>query len=161
MTITQEQKTKEVQAWWDKNPFTLGAATGDYKGHDLVGRIPEEKIDLHYFQEVDRRFRKHSGTGAQEDGKPLLSTLIDYQYIRGKKVLDIAVGTGLHSTAFAEQGGEVVGIDLTPFAVMQASKNLELRHVKGSMMQMDAQHMTFSSGSFDFVNAWGVSYAYA
>lgn len=153
--MSDKVSTKQVQDWWDKNPFTLGVATGDFKNKDLVGRIDAEKMNLEYFQEIERRFRKHSGTGGQEKDKPLLSKFIDSEKIRNKDVLDIAVGTGLHTVMFAAEGARVTGIDITPFAVTQTKKNLEVRGLHGTVLQMDAQKMSFPDSSFDLVNAWG------
>jgi len=143
--------TKEVQSWWEENPFTLGLA----KNKDLVGRIDPEQMDLHYFKEVERKFRKHARGGGQEDGQPLLSKLVDYSWLKGKKTLDIAVGTGFSTVAFAQGGADVTGIDLTNFAVEQTKKNLQCRGLVGQVMQMDAQNMTFADETFEFVNAWG------
>ncbi len=146
----------DIKNWWDQNPFTFGAATNDYKKNDLVGRVTSEKMDLDYFNEIERRFRKHSGTGGQEKGDSLLSKLIDYKTsVQEKDVLDIAIGSGLHTVAFAKEKGRVTGIDLTPYAVKQAKKNLELRGLSSEIRQMDAQQMDFKDDMFDFVNAWG------
>ncbi len=153
---TRSEATADVRKWWDENPFTLGVATGDYKKHDLVGRQPVEKMDIAYFREIDRRFRKHMGLNVQKPGKPLLSGVIDFDAdIKGKKVLDIATGSGLHTVEFAAAGAEVTGIDLTPFAVMQTKKNLEARGLSAKVVEMDAQRMDLPADYFDFVNAWG------
>lgn len=147
--------TKNIEKWWDENPFTLGLATNDYHKDDLVGRVSDEKMDLGYFNEIERKFRKHHGIHAQGDGMPLLSNLIDFNFIKGKDVLDIAVGTGLHSVIFAKAGANVTSIDLTKYAVNQTKKNFEVRSLNGRVLQMDAQNMKFDDSCFDFINAWG------
>jgi len=147
--------TQDVEKWWDENPFTLGVATNNYKENDLVGRKPIEQMDKKYFSEINRKFRKHHGRFVQGEGKPLLSNLIDYSFLKGKKVLDIAVGTGLHSVAFAEEGADVTAIDLTNFAILQARKNFEEQGLEGEVIKMDAQDMKFPDETFHFVNAWG------
>lgn len=113
------------------------------------------QMNLHYFQEIERKFRKHCREGAQEEGAPLFSNLIDYDWLRGKKVLDIATGSGFAMVAFIQGGADVIGIDLTDFAVAQAKRNLAVRNLKGTVIKMDAQQMNFEDESFDFVNAWG------
>lgn len=153
MTAPQSApKTEAVQDWWERNPFTLGLSE---KKTDLVGRVDTEKMDVAYFAEIERKFRKHTRGGAQQDGKPLLSMLIDYPSLRGKKVLDIAVGSGWSLATFLEQGADATGIDLTDFAVEQTRRNLALRGLKADVLRMDAQRMTFPDATFDFVNAWG------
>jgi len=143
----------EVENWWNNNPFSYGV--GSKKG-DQVGAIDLDDMDLGYFNELDRRFRKHTKDGAQEDGKPLFSNYINYEELKGKKVLDIAVGSGFSMTEFIRQGaGEVVGIDLTQFAIDQTKKHLAFRNMKGEVLKMDAQNMSFEDNTFDFVCAWG------
>ncbi|MBU6142086.1 methyltransferase domain-containing protein [Patescibacteria group bacterium] len=113
-------------------------------------------MTLEYFEEINRRFRKHMGLNVQKPGHPLLSGVIDFDAdIKGKKVLDIATGSGLHTVEFAAAGADVTGIDLTPFAVVQTKKNLEVRGFSAEVREMDAQHMDLPDNSFDFVNAWG------
>lgn len=150
-----DDKTKEIQKWWNDNPFTLGVATGDYRKRDLVGRIAEEKMNAEYFTEIDRRFRKHSGWGGQAENEPLLSKLVDYSLLKDRLVLDIATGSGIFAVAFASGGADVVAIDLTDYAVKQTEKNFKTRGLKGKVIQMDAQNLDFPNDSFDFVNAWG------
>lgn len=145
---------EEIKNWWNQNPFTFGASQTALKG-DQVGRIDLGKMDLRYFEEIDRKFRKHSRGGGQDDDEPILSKLVNYNLIRNKKVLDIAVGSGFSLVSFAKGGGEVTGIDLTDYAVMEAKRNLDLRGLKGEVLKMDAQNLQFSSNTYDFVNAWG------
>ena len=149
--VVSEQNT-EVRDWWEEHPFTWGISD---KSADLVGRIDFEAMNLPYFEEVERKFRKHTRGGAQEDGAPLFSKLIDYTFIRGKKVLDIAVGSGFSMVALIRGGGEVTGIDITDFAVEHAKRNLTVRGLSGTVLKMDAQKISFGDSSFDFVNAWG------
>ena len=47
-------KNKEVENWWNENPFTFGAAKNDYGKHDQVGKVEEGKMDLKYFNEVEK-----------------------------------------------------------------------------------------------------------
>lgn len=148
-------KNSEVENWWDNNPFTLGVSGSDYLKEDLVGRVPEEKLTLEYFNEIERRWRKHTKDGAQHDGEPVLSMLVDYDFIKGKKVLDIAVGSGFSLVSFAKGGAQVTGIDLTDYAILESKANLKVRGLTGEVMKMDAQKMTFQNESFDFVDAWG------
>lgn len=144
----------DVEAWWDTNPFAYGISNDE---RDQVGTIAFEDMDLSYFEEIERKFRKHSHRGAQsKPGEPLFSHLIDYDSISGKDVLDIAVGSGFSMIEFIRQGAKsVTGIDLTSFGVEHAARNLEVRNLSGEIKKMDAQAMTFPDNSFDFACAWG------
>ncbi len=148
-----DKQTQDIQNWWNNNPFTLGVGKSDYKKHDLVGR-PQGDLNLGFFEEIEKRFRKHSGIGAQEKGEILLSKLVNIN-LKNKDVLDIATGSGLFAISFAREGAKVVAIDLTPYAVEEAKTNFKVRNIEGKVMQMDAQHMSFENNSYDFVNAWG------
>lgn len=145
---------KKISDWWENNPFTWGLSE---KSGDLVGRIDLTKMDLNYFKEIDRKVRKHTRGGAQEDGAPLFSKLIDYDNsIKGKKVLDIAVGSGFSTVEFLQKGAsEVVAVDITDFAVEQTKRNLACRGLQATVTKMDAQDLKFSDNYFDFVNGWG------
>jgi ubiquinone/menaquinone biosynthesis C-methylase UbiE len=142
--------TKDVESWWDSNPFT-------YNGKIGVGKIAEtdESLTLEYFDKAEARFRKHSGGSMQEKDKPVFSKFVDYGSLKGRRVLDIAVGTGFSAVAYAKAGAEVYGIDLTDYAILQTQKNFELRGLKGTILKMDAQKLDFPDNYFDFVSAHG------
>ena len=150
---------QKVIAWWEKYPFTYGIAKrlnigiGQYG--DQVGKIDLEKADINYFIKAENKFRRHSGITAQQEGAPILSNFIDYNWLKGKKALDIATGIGWSTVAFAKGGAHVTSIDITNFAVQQTKKNLICNKLHGEVYQMDAQQMKFSDANFDFVNAWG------
>lgn len=152
MSSDVKNKNNKVKLWWNNNPFAFGVSNAD---NDQVGTIPLGKMNLAYFEEIEKRFRKHSRGGGQEDGAPLLSKLIDYNWLKGKKGLDVAVGSGFSLVSFLMGGARMVGIDITPFAVKHTKRNLEIRGLQTKVLQMDAQKMSFSDEAFDFVNAWG------
>ncbi len=144
--------TEAVRDWWNKNPFAFGVSNTE---GDQVGTIPPERMDKAYFDEVERRFRKHHRLAAQKDGAPVLSNLIDYHTLPGKKVLDIATGSGFIAVSLAAAGAHVTALDLTPFAVEHARRNFAVRGLTGTVVEGDAQRMTFPNETFDSVVAWG------
>ncbi len=152
MTSHKFGTTAAVEDWWNSNPFAFGVSNTD---GDQVGTVALAQMDKVYFSEVERRFRKHHNGAAQDEGLPLFSKVIDRTWLKDKDVLDIAVGSGFSAVSFAEAGARVTGIDLTDFGVAHAQKNFEVRGLSGTVLKMDAQKMTFSDNSFDFVNAWG------
>lgn len=152
MPLLSNADTRDVRAWWDQNPFAFGVSNTK---RDQVGTVPPSEMNLQYFKEVERRFRKHHRFAAQADGEPLLSNLVDYSTLRGKRVLDIATGSGFLAVGLAEAGAMVTAVDLTPFAVEHARRNFKVRKLPGTVLEMDAQNMSFPDESFDLVIAWG------
>lgn len=145
-------ETESVKDWWNAHPFAFGVSN---EKRDQVGTVPFSRMDRAYFDSIEKRFRKHHRFAAQKDGAPLLSNLIDYATLKGKKVLDIATGSGFAAVALAEGGAEVTAIDLTPFAVAHAQRNFASRNLVGTVLQADAQNLPFPDNSFDIVLAWG------
>ena len=143
--------TENIEKWWDEHPFTYGLSGSG----DLVGRVLFEAMDSHYFSEIERKFKKHLMGGAHGKYGRILELLVDYEWLKGKKVLDIAVGSGVTAVVFADSGADVIGIDIADFAVRQTQKNFEVRGLKGNILKMDGQNLEFGDKSFDFVNAWG------
>jgi len=68
------------------------------------------------------------------------------------KVLEVGVGTGKNLSYYAE-GCEVTGIDFSPGMLDKARANSHLAKVPVTLIEMDAQHMTFPDDTFDTVVA--------
>jgi 2-polyprenyl-3-methyl-5-hydroxy-6-metoxy-1,4-benzoquinol methylase len=143
--------TDNVRQWWDRNPFTMGL--GSKEENDLTGRV--EQVDAKFFQETDRKLRKWWVGATHEEGQRVLAKFVPYALLRGKKVLDIAIGTGWSVVDFAAEGAQVTGIDLTDEAVRLTQRHLALKGLTADVQRMDAQQLAFADGSFDFVLAWG------
>jgi SAM-dependent methyltransferase len=104
------------------------------------------------------RFRSvqlDSASGGRESERALRATTgwteADY---RGRLVLDAGVGAGRYAEVVADQGGEVVGIDLTP-AVDAAYANVGPRE-RVHLLQADIFAMPFRDGTFDLAYSVGV-----
>lgn len=145
-----QTETKKTEEWWDSNPFT-------YNGKLGVGKqeVDVSNLDLAYFDTADRKYIKHTEPGTQHKDTPVFSNYIDFESLRGKRVLDIATGTGFATVTFAKFGAQVTGIDLTDYAVAQTKRNFELRGLQGEVIKMDAQKLDFPDNTFDFVCAHG------
>ncbi len=76
--------------------------------------------------------------------------------LRGKRVLEIGCGMGLHTETLARAGADVTSVDLTPTAVEATNRRLELKGLRANVIQADAERLPFDSRSFDFVWSWGV-----
>lgn len=130
----------KVQQWWHDNPFNYF--------------VDAEEGSWAFYRNVDRKFLKWIPF-MQHGGYPFLTRYVDMKGLKGKKVLDIACGTGVLTEQFVRMGAEVTAIDLTAKAVELTTKRLDLYGLKANVLQMDAQNMTFPDNSFDFVCAWG------
>ena len=129
----------KVKDWWNGYPFT-------YFVKDDIGSWA-------FFRNVDRKVLKW--TPWAQNGYPILSGIINYPSLKGKKVLDIACGTGWSSEQFARSEADVSAIDLTPKAVELTKKRFEIYGLKGNILTADAENLPFPDNSFDYVLAWG------
>lgn len=141
----KQDLNQKVKNWWNNNPFVY---TFDKP------QINPQEVDQSFFKEVDRKFIKWTPWG-QSNGNPL-SGVIDYEGLRGKKVLDIAIGTGFSAAQFARVGAILSGIDIAPSAIELSKKRFEIFNLPSSDLQIaDAQKLPYADNTFDFVLAWG------
>jgi 2-polyprenyl-3-methyl-5-hydroxy-6-metoxy-1,4-benzoquinol methylase len=142
----------KVKQSWNTNPYTYGLSqTESYRD---VGDIPDDALDARFFDEYIRKTRKHFHD-AQLPAEPVAARFIDYEWLKGKKVLDIACGFGWATVEMARLGAHVTAIDLTPRAIAVTKRHLAVRGLTGDVREMDAQQMEFPDATFDFVHAWG------
>ncbi len=134
-----------VRHWWSEHPMT----------YDWQGTIeaPIESDD--YLAEVERRFFAESWF-AHGPGQRPFSRLIPFDELRGKDVLEIGCGTGVHAKLLAESGARLTAVDLTPTAVEFTKRRLDAAGVEASVLEADAEQLPFPDASFDFVWSWGV-----
>jgi SAM-dependent methyltransferase len=135
----------EVRRWWTENPMT----------YDWRGEIPYETGSPEHLGEVERRFLSEAWF-AQPPGAHPFSTLIPFDELREKSVLEIGCGTGVHAKLLAEAGAQVTAVDLTPAAVELTRRRLELAHLDAHVVEADAEKLPFDDATFDFVWSWGV-----
>jgi ubiquinone/menaquinone biosynthesis C-methylase UbiE len=73
----------------------------------------------------------------------------------GARVLDVGVGRGANLFPAAEKvgpRGQVIGIDLAEQMLSETTVEIERRHLlNASVLQMDAEQLTFDAASFDYV----------
>jgi ubiquinone/menaquinone biosynthesis C-methylase UbiE len=138
--VSDDKLNARVRDWWHSNPFTyfVQAEVGTWE----------------FFREVDRKFLKWIPF-MQRGGYPFLTKFVDMKGLAGKRVLDIACGSGVLTEQFVRMGADVTAIDLTPKAVELTKKRLALYHLQAQVLEADAQRLPFADNSFDFVCAWG------
>lgn len=138
--MEQDKRKEKIKSWWDGYPFTYF--------------IKEEIGSWAFFRNVDRKVLKWHPWA--QNGYPLLSKLIPYGELAGKKVLDIGCGTGWSTEQFARIGAEVSAIDLTEKAIELTKKRFAIYNLKADIRVGDAENMPYPDGTFDYILAWGV-----
>jgi ubiquinone/menaquinone biosynthesis C-methylase UbiE len=135
----------EIRDWWAAHPMT----------YDWRGEIPHEPGSPEHLEEVERRFLQESWF-AQEPGAPPYSGLIPYDRLKGKDVLEIGCGTGVHARLIAEAGARLSAVDLTPTAVELTRRRLAMHGLEADVREADAENLPYPDASFNFVWSWGV-----
>ena len=69
----------------------------------------------------------------------------------GKRILDVAAGTGNASIPAAQQGATVTASDLTPELLEAGERRAEAEGVELDWVEADAEHLPFDNESFDIV----------
>lgn len=142
-------KQEGNQNWWETNPMTY-----DWEGTRLAREGTKE-----WYQQVDEEFWDISKSFAHPNYPHCapFSNLVDFDSVKGKKVLEIGCGTGAHAAVFASAGADVTAIDLTERAVSFTKKRFALFDIKNAtVLKADAENLPFPDNSFDFVWSWGV-----
>jgi ubiquinone/menaquinone biosynthesis C-methylase UbiE len=134
--------------WWETNPMT----------YDWGGNRKLEEGSKEWFNQIDYDFFGISEEFAHKPNEIPFSNLINFNEMKGKKVLEIGCGMGSHAALFARSGANYIGIDITSKAVETTNKRLELFSINqnAKAIQVDAENMPFESNTFDFVWSWGV-----
>jgi 2-polyprenyl-3-methyl-5-hydroxy-6-metoxy-1,4-benzoquinol methylase len=106
---THDLNSKAVQcgnqSWWTHNPMTY-----DWKGEIRASRFSRE-----WFDHVDRAFIQGARLYATQ--KIPFDLIIPIEKLKGRKVLEIGCGMGLHTEIMVRAGACVTAIDLSPTSV--------------------------------------------
>ena len=85
------------------------------------------------------------------------NAIIDYKFIKNKKVLEIGCGLGSHASLIAKNCKSYIGIDITDYSIKFCKKRFKLMNIKnGKFILADAENLPFNNQSFDYVWSWGV-----
>jgi ubiquinone/menaquinone biosynthesis C-methylase UbiE len=150
---TMAPRTPEAQrvwqemnrTWWQSHPMR----------YDWNQRIEHREFSKEFYEEVDRRFFTNASEYMPWKRIPF-DSLINFDRLRTEDVLEVGVGNGSHAALLASHARSFVGIDLTEYAVTSTAARLKSFALPGTVVQMDAEQMSFPDRSFDFVWSWGV-----
>ena len=145
---TQEERARwqnANQSWWEKHPMR----------YDWKDAIPYEEFSREFFAEIDCRFFSLAALYLPFKEVPF-DPLIDFKTLATKDVLEVGVGSGSHAQLLAAHSRTFTGIDLTDYAIRSTKERMRVFNLNGNMLRMDAEHMEFPDGSFDFIWSWGV-----
>ena len=121
----------------------------------LDGKDSRQGVHREYFEEIDRRF--FAATRAFMPWKKIpFDTLVDFDSLRRKDVLEIGVGCGTHAHLLASHARSFTGIDLTEYASDCTRRRMKVFRLPARILRMDAENLQFADNSFDFVWSWGV-----
>lgn len=139
----------DVRDWWSAQPMTYGGTHGEtnYAGGSV------ERGSREFFERADRRF--FSWNMPLHDHRPF-GRLFPYDDYRGKKVLEVGCGMGAMTMNWARAGAQMTAVDLTPTAVEQTRRRLEIFGLQAEVKQADGRKLPFEDGQFDYVYSWGV-----
>jgi 2-polyprenyl-3-methyl-5-hydroxy-6-metoxy-1,4-benzoquinol methylase len=129
--------------WWTDHTMS----------YDWKKRIQEREFSPEWFDEVDRRFIASARHFAHANSP--FDKIIPFADIRGKRVLEVGCGMGLHTELMARAGADVVAIDISPKSVEATRTRLVLKGIRAEVVELDAEHLD-AVDEFDFIWSWGV-----
>ena len=143
----EEAKTWQEanRSFWESNPMR----------YDWKRAVEVEPFSEPFYKEIDTRFFCNVWK-FMPWGKVPFDNLIDFESLRGKKVLEIGVGLGSHAQLLAQRAASYTGIDITEYAAKATSERLKLFGLRGEVFQMDAEKLAFPDATFDTIWSWGV-----
>ena len=147
--LPDEDKQSEWQqsnrAWWESNPMR----------YDWNQQLQAPEFSREFYQEIDKRFFYDASRYMPFRERPF-DEIAPFAQLPHLDVLEIGVGNGSHAQLLAPHCKSYTGIDLTEYATSSTRKRFEVFGLKGDIRQMDAECLTFTNESFDFIWTWGV-----
>ena len=138
---------QQNQLWWERHPMKYDETEAT--------RLVAEPGSAAFFHEVDERFFIRAEQIIGWSRRPF-DTLIDFDALKEKRVLEVGVGCGSHASLLSSAAGSFTGIDLTEYATRMTSRRFQMEGRRSAISRMDAEQLAFPDASFDFVWSWGV-----
>jgi ubiquinone/menaquinone biosynthesis C-methylase UbiE len=126
--------------------------------YDWARTLQVEVGSPEFFREIDERFFRSSTTFGHPryPEQTPFSEVLDYDALRGRRVLEVGCGAGGQAAVFARQGARISAIDITGQAVTLTRRRFALEGLPGDVLRADAERLGFAEESFDLVWSWGV-----
>jgi 2-polyprenyl-3-methyl-5-hydroxy-6-metoxy-1,4-benzoquinol methylase len=131
--------------WWEQHPMR----------YDFSEKLEVAEFSKQFYEEIDKRFFADAATMMSWRKLPF-DSLIDFDSLNKKDVLEIGCGNGSHAQLLAKHARTYTGIDLTSYAIKSTTQRLNQLGLNGTVTRMDAEHMNFPDEAFDYVWSWGV-----
>ncbi len=87
---------------------------------------------------------------------PWLPSVVGFDKYAGKRMLEVGFGLGTDLVAFARNGAQCFGIDLTPTHLEAGARRLALEGLPVRIVRGDAEFLPFEDESVDVVYSFGV-----
>jgi ubiquinone/menaquinone biosynthesis C-methylase UbiE len=129
---------KDVERYWDSH----------HLGTQFLSGTTADVGSREYFVEFDKAMERW-------DYKNRLIDWIASEYRNGT-LLEVGCGLGQDLAKFAGRGLAVTAMDLAQSVASMASKHLAAYGLRGSILQGDAQALSFPDNTFDVVYSCGV-----
>ena len=149
--IVMENLKQRIEQWWQDHPQTY-EIDGSFDRQNIFTSMDdsclEQALDDMQLNMIENAYY------AQDDDR-LFSNFFPSD-LKVKNVLEIGCGLGAHTEALARAGANVWAIDLNETSVEITRRRLDIKQLEGTVTKMDAEHLEFAEGTFDFVWSWGV-----
>lgn len=147
LTLTEvkaEARQSGNQQWWTDNTMS----------YDWTDKSGLERFSKAWYDDIDLRFL-YGARLFMDASNPFVS-LMGLEGLKGKRVLEIGCGMGMHSEMLLRAGAKLTSIDLSPTSIESTSRRLALAGIEGDVRHMDAENLAFDDNTFDLVWSWGV-----
>ncbi len=131
------------------------------KGEELKSRVKEhweaESCGARYGEgQAERRefFAQIEAERYRQDY--MIKDFAYFESAKGKKVLEVGLGTGTDFMQWCRAGADVTGRDLTEAAVAYVKERLALEGFQADVRTGDAEALDLPSDTFDIYYSWGV-----
>ena len=151
----EERKLKEIEHSRKRREILQGfERLADTHAASQVENLEELIKDKEQFEYHFSNMKFYSVTESSEKYK---NDWLDKECSPNKKVLDFACGNGENGIYAATHGSEVIGIDISPEGIENATNNANKFEVSEncSFVEMDGEEMSFENNTFDIAVEYG------